>query len=209
MTQREPAFDTSAALSAISDSEAITRRSTAPNPPILYLLWGTVYALGYLALHAALFRWAPVSLPLALTLFAGLTVAGAAVSTVLGIRAGKELRGASSRRGMLYGLAWATGMVSVGFIVVALLRLNLEPATLVWLASAVATLLVGVLFTAGGAVFLDLAMFLQGVAVLAANLISVLVGTSPLVLIGWLAACAVLFAGAGIEAHRSVTGARR
>lgn len=209
MTQRIPAFDPSSALSAISDSETLTRRATDPNPPVLYLLWGVVYALGYLALHAALFGWAPLSLPLALAIFASLTVAGAVVSAVLGIRAGKELRGVSSRRGMLYGLTWAAGMVSVGFIVVALLRLNLDPATVVWLASAVATLLVGVLFAAGGAVFLDRATFFQGIALLAANLVSVLVGPGLLVLIGWLAACAVLFVGAVIEARRSMTGARR
>lgn len=208
MTHQTPAFDASAALSALRESEAITQRATNPNPPLMYVLWGTVYTLGYLALHAALFDWLPVSLPLALTIFAALTILGAAVSAFLGIRAGKELRGASSRRGMFYGFSWAAGLVSVGFMVVALLQLGLESATVVWLSSALATLLIGVLFAAGGAVFLDRPTFLLGLVLLGANLIAVLIGPGPFVLIGWLAACAALLAGAVVEARRISAGGR-
>lgn len=209
MTQQTPAFDTGAALSALRESEASTRRATSPNPPVLYLLWGAVYTLGYLALHAALFSWLPVSLSLALTIFAALTVLGAAISALLGIRAGKEVRGVSSRRGLFYGISWAAGMVSVGFMVVALLRLGLDSATTVWLSSSLATLLIGILFAAGGAVFLDRPLFWQGIALLAANLLAVLIGPGPLVLIGWLAACAVLLTGAVIQARRSSNGTVR
>lgn len=209
MTQQTPAFDTGSALSALRESEAITRRATSPNPPFLFLLWGMVYTLGYLALHGALFSWLPLSLPLGLTIFAALTVLGAAISALLGIRSGKDVRGASSRRGLFYGMSWAAGMVSVGFMVVALLRLGLDSATTVWLSSAVATLLIGILFAAGGAVFLDRTIFWQGIALLVANLLAVLIGPGPLVLIGWLAACAVLLAGTAIQARRTSNGLSR
>lgn len=209
MTQQMPAFGAETALSALRESEASVRRATNPSPPIMYLLWGTVYSLGYLVVHAALFGWLPMSLPLALTIFAALTVVGAAVSATLGVRAGRDLRGASSRRGIFYGLTWAAGMLCVGFIIVALLRLSLEPATVIWLSSAVATLLIGVLFATAGALFLDRSTFLQGIALLASNVIAVLIGPGPFVLVGWLAACAALFAGAIFVARRSTVGASR
>lgn len=202
MTQHQPAFNSSAALAALRESEADTRKATDPNPPLLYVLWGSVYALGYLVLHGSLFGWWALPLSLALTVFAGLTIAGAAVSAVLGIRAGRDVRGVSSRRGMFYGFSWAAGLLSTGFIIVALLRLDLAAATTVWLSSAILTLLIGVLFTAGGAVFLDRATFFQGLALLVANLLAVLIGPGPFVLIGWFAACAVLFSGALIAARR-------
>ena len=203
MTQQTPAFDAGSALSALRQSEASVRRATNPNPPILYLLWGTVYTLGYLAVHAALFGWLAMSLPLALTIFAALTAAGAAISAALGAYAGKGLRGESRRRGLFYGLTWASGMISVGFIVVAFLRLSLESATVIWLSSVIATLLVGVLFATAGAAFLDRSTFFQGIALLVANVGTLLIGPGPYVLVGWLAACAVLFIGAVIAARRT------
>lgn len=209
MTPQSPAFDASAALSALRESESLTQRATNPSPPFMYLLWGTVYTLGYLTLHAALFGWLPLGLPLALTIFAALTVVGAAVSATMGIRTAKELRGASSRRGTFYGISWAAGMVSVGFMVVALLRLGLDSATVVWLSSALATLLIGILFAAGGAVFLDRPTFFLGLALLTANLLAVLIGPGPFVLVGWLLACAVLFTGGVIQARRTSAGVRR
>lgn len=208
MTQHQPAFDSSAAMAALHESEADTRRATDPNPPLLYVLWGSVYAFGYLVLHASLFGWWALPLSLALTTFAGLTVAGAAVSAVLGYRAGRDVQGVSNRRGMFYGFTWAAGLLSTGFIIVALLRLDLAVATTVWLSSAILTLLIGVLFATAGAVFLDRATFVQGLALLAANLLAILIGPGPFVLIGWLAACAVLFGGAVVEARRG-RGARR
>lgn len=202
MTQRMPAFDPKSALAALHQSEADTRRATNPNPPALYWLWGSVYALGYLVLHASLFGWWEISLWLAFTIFAGLTALGAAVSAILGIHSGRDVRGTSNRRGMFYGFTWAAGLLSAGFIIVGFLRLDLAAATTVWLSSAVITLLIGVLFAVGGAVFLDRGMFIQGLALLAANLLAILIGPGPLVLIGWLTSCAVLFSGAMFAAHQ-------
>lgn len=202
MTHPGPTFDARSALSALRESEARTQRATDPNPPRMYVLWGSVYTLGYVTLHAALYGWATLSLSSALLVFAALTLVGAAVSAVLGVRSGKDLRGESSRRGLFYGLSWASGMVTAGFIVVALLRLDLPSATVVWLTSAVVMLLIGVLFAAGGAVSLERPTFLLGLGLLGANILAVLIGPGPFVLIGWLAACATLFAGAVVEARR-------
>ncbi|CAN5149861.1 hypothetical protein BH09ACT3_BH09ACT3_14100 [soil metagenome] len=202
MTQHPPAFDPSSACDALRESEVDTRRATNPAPPVLYLLWGSVYALGYLILHASLFGWWELPFPLAVTIFAGLTAIAAAASAILGIRAGRDVRGASRRRGMLYGFTWAAGLLSVGFIVFGLFRLDLTTATTVWLSSAMVTLLIGVLFAAGGAISLDRITFVEGLALLTANLLAILIGPGPLVLIGWLASCAVLFGGAVFAARR-------
>lgn len=173
----------------------------------MYLIWGSVYALGFLALHGTVFGWLPISPAGGLLTFGGLTVVGAAVSAVLGIRSGREQRGASSRQGLLYGMAWLASLISLGFITIALTRLVADTAVLYWLVAAIATLVIGVLFMSAGALFGTLPEFFLGAALVVVNIGALLIGPGPLVLVPWLASAAVLFAGAVPAALRGA-GAR-
>ena len=100
------------------------------------------------------------------------------------------VRGDSSAKGTMYGYTWFAGMVVMSIIAIRVSPMLPEAeAGLLW--AGVSMLVVGVLYMAGGAIFLFWPMFFVGVGVSAVNGLGVLLGP------GWHALLTAVLPAAG------------
>lgn len=190
------------ALAALTESSELTRKATEQSPPGTYVLWGTVYGLGFLTLHGAAFGWLPFTPGAALLVFALLTLVGAVLSAVLGYRRTRAVRGRSSRQGLQLGIAWTASMLTLGFFGIALSRAGVDAIVLYWLVAAVATLVIAILMMSAGSLRGSPPEFAVGIALIVVNIGALLVGPSPLILLPWLTSAGTLFGGAIVAARR-------
>ncbi|WP_279402546.1 hypothetical protein, partial [Arthrobacter sp. JCM 19049] len=80
MDANESHLEPAAILRGIDELSASTQRAMGPNASLLYLLWGAVWLLGFLAFYLAFIPGAEPLLPLWLAaLVTGILVAGAIV----------------------------------------------------------------------------------------------------------------------------------
>ncbi|MFC4021035.1 transporter [Micromonospora sp. GCM10011542] len=190
-----PPADAAAALRLIEDQRAATVRRIAPDPRLAYWPWGVAWLVGF---GLIFLRYSPdgrvlVRLPdwLPLTVLLVLLGAAAAVEVVAGARAHGRVTGDSARRGAWYGWSWFLGFLTL-FVALARVSGHLphDQAQLLWSASAVG--LTGVLYMAGGAVWLDRDLFLLGAWITLTSLASTLAGP------GWHALLVAVAGGGGM-----------
>ncbi|MDF2710337.1 MAG: hypothetical protein K0R62_5989 [Nonomuraea muscovyensis] len=159
--------------------------------------WGVAWLLGFgtLFLHYGLDGepYLPISQMQAVGVQLCLQVLAGAVAAYGITKMSGRVRGDSSARGMMYGYAWFAGMMLMVVIAMRMSpQLPPDESGLLW--AAVSMLVVGVLYMAGGAIWLDWTMFFVGVCVLAVDAIGVLLGA------GWHALLAAVFLGGGFLA---------
>ncbi len=152
------------ALAIIAGQRAAAAR-THPSAALLFGVWGTVWVLGYgLLWLTALDDDAP----------AGWAAVVAAVATVLAMLATAwhmvarthGIRGRSAVQGAMYGWAWFVGFVAQGVTVSALAHAGASSVVISLAANAMATMVVGLLYLAGGVLWAAYAMYALGAWVL-------------------------------------------
>lgn len=145
---------------------------------LMYVLWGAVYAVGYLPLALSRGAWAVAAIPLGLAIgvFFACLAAGVAASAIVSARHGRGLRGAGSRQGALYGLTWALAFTGVFAISIRIGRLGLDGDAAGILINGVALLLVGVIFMGGGLAWQDDTQFRIGAVLCAVVTIALVTG---------------------------------
>lgn len=182
-------------LRLIEEARAAVQRDMQPDPRLTYMPWGVVWLVGFGLLFL---RFGPggrvlVAMPewLPLAVLYVLLVAAFVISAWAGIRAGRQVRGASSIQGLRYGLSWAAGFA--GVVVIASRYSDLLPAEevgLLW--SGLSVGVVGVLYIAGAAIWQSREMFVLGVWITLVNLGGFLAGP------GWHALAISLAGGGGL-----------
>lgn len=190
-----PPADPAASLRLIEQQRAEAGRRLSPDPRTLFWPWGLAWLIGFMLFflrygpEGRVFLDMPSWLPL--TVLLGLIVAAGVLTAVAGARAGRHVRGASSRQGVMYGLTWSVAFA--GLVVVLARVSDLLPeaeATLLWAGATVA--LTGALHMAGGALWDDRGLFVLGVTISVVNVVGVLAGT------GWHSLVVAVAGGGGM-----------
>ncbi len=160
MSEHESAPDPASALSII-DAQRARAGATRPSGAVLFGLWGAVWLVGYGALWVTAREDGSPSGPAAAVAVAGGVLA--VVVTIVHVQhRTRGIAGASARQGALFGWAWPIGFVAQSLIVSGLGRAGAPDDVLALAANAIAALVVGLLYVAGGLLWSSTAMYLLG-----------------------------------------------
>jgi len=189
--------DAEESLRLIREQRAATERSLSPDPRLIFWPWGIAWLVGFGLLYlrhgpGERVLWnIPGWLTLA-TLFT-LMIAAFLISGFAGARAGRHVSGASSTKGLMYGLAWFPGFAGVGVIAGYLSDFLPEPQVgLMWAALSVG--LVAVLYIAGAAIWGARELFVLGCWIGLVNIAGVIAGP------GWHSLVIAVAGGGGLLA---------
>ncbi|RAX19285.1 MULTISPECIES: hypothetical protein [Actinomyces] len=174
-------LEPAAALATISEQQTAYLRHMEVHSAPLYLAWGLAWLIGYGV--CGLSVGGDYELPRNSWLaFMGCLAAAAVFTCVYIARRSRGLRGRTSWIGMLYGLAWAGGMI-LAFTTTARLgaflnELGTAQAANVGsiVANALPCLVVGVLFLAGAAIWEETTMAVTGGWILVVTTAATVVG---------------------------------
>lgn len=152
----EAPLDPREMLALIQGETTTVRRALGAQTPVYYFVWGVAWLVGYLVYWAgAPGSGSPVALPSvpAVIVFAALIVAAAAISTIVGIRSNRGIKGTSQWVGTIYGLSWPVMGFAIGMIGMGLIRqgMSIELATIYFTSSY--ALMVTALYLAGAAIW--------------------------------------------------------
>lgn len=153
-------------------------RRLGVNPGPVFALWGVAFLLGWGACYLAVPQGPGPFLPLwtAIVILVVLYAAAIALPVVLGVRAGRGVRGPSRRIGAMYGWSWALGFLALAVINSGLIRQGLSDETISLLWSGTALLVTGMMYLAGGMIWRDLVQYALGVWMLISAAGSVFAG---------------------------------
>ena len=116
----DAALDPAAMLALAQSQQKLIAGQMGSFVPLILLAWGIAWLLGFGALWLVDGLGDAFSLPIAVAapIFGGLLLAAGALSTVLGIRSGRGLRGGKEGAfaGIVYGQSWWVGSVAVWLI---------------------------------------------------------------------------------------------
>ncbi len=165
---------TEEALAIIADQRAAAAR-TQPSAPLLFGVWGTAWVLGYGLLWLSVGEdelwaaWAAV--------VAGLAIVAAMVVTAWhSVTRTHGIRGRSAQQGAMYGWGWFLGFLGQGVTVAALADAGASREVVGLAANAIASLVVGLLYIAGGLMWRATAMYALGAWILLAGAASAFAG---------------------------------
>lgn len=156
-----------AAAESLALIEAQQRRvaeQIEPDIRLLYGVWGLALLIGEAAFFFASWADSPIPLPLpvaGVTLFLSLVTA----MVTMGIHVGRRVagvRGDSARQGKFYGWTWTIGFFCLGAIITGVARAGADDETIALLWAAGSGLVIGLLYMAGGAMWLDRTQFALG-----------------------------------------------
>ncbi|MGI8625728.1 MAG: hypothetical protein ACR2J5_04025 [Geodermatophilaceae bacterium] len=156
-----------AAAESLALIEAQRRRvgeQIEPDARLLYGVWGLALLIGEAAFFFATWQDSPIDIPrpvAGLTLFA-LLVSAMVISGVHISRRVAGVRGTSARQGTFYGWSWTIGFLSLAAIITGVARTGVEGETIGLMWAAGSGLVVGLLYMAGGAIWLDRTQFALG-----------------------------------------------
>lgn len=161
-------------------------RSTEVDGRVLFGLWGAAWLVGYLALYLTANgtlgggRTTPEGVltpsPLAYSVFA-LLIAGAMAATIVySIRAGTGVQGVTARTGVMYGWSWCIGFIGMSVIIGGLAKAGASDEVIVLAANALACLVVGIMYLAGGALWQDTRQYVLGIWIIAVAAVALYVG---------------------------------
>lgn len=207
----DDSLDPAAGLELIAAQGRALRHATEPDGRVLFGIWGAAWLVGYLVMYIGLDGenrpavWSGVT-------FATCLMAAIIVTAVHISRRTAGMRGASSRQGTFYGMAWFLGFVLV-FVLLAVVGQRSadipgsgEIVGLV--ANGVSALVVALLYMAGGAMWEDYRTFALGVWIAVVTTAGTLVGLPGLYLVMALAGGGGFLVAAGVEAVRPSPSSR-
>lgn len=152
------------ALAIIAGQREVTAR-TQPSSALLFGVWGAAWLVGYgLMWLTALDDDAPAVWAAAVAIGGG--AAAIAFTVWHSAHRAAGIRGRSAREGARYGWAWALGFLAQGVIVAALAQAGAEPVVISLAANAIATMVVGLLYLAGGLLWEATPMYVLGAWIL-------------------------------------------
>lgn len=153
-----------------------------PDGRVLYGVWGLAWLLGYSTLYTSSLRSADAAAtatgatgvsgavgqpePWAFAVFGTLLIAAVALTIVHVLTRVSGVRGANARAGALYGWAWTIGFVAMSMVLAGLARAGANPEVMALASNALACLVVGLLYLAGGAMWHETRLYVLGVWVL-------------------------------------------
>lgn len=193
------------AMRVLREQTAATQRGLAYPDHLMYLMWGSLYIVGYLPLALSRGAWAMTTIPIgvALGVFFACIATGVAASIAMGARHGRGLRGSTPRQSALYGTSWFLAFTGIVGLSVRLGDIGVHGEDAGIVINGISMLLVGVLFMGGGLAWQDSTQFRIG-AVLCVVVAAALIAGLPAFY--WIM---VVFAGGGLALAGLVLTLRR
>ena len=146
---------------AIIAAQRARAEDTRPSSTWIFGLWGAAWLVGYGAMWlTARDDRSPSVLAVAVAI--GVGVAAVVLTIVHVLRRSRGIAGAGARQGALYGWAWAIGFTAQSMIVGGLGGAGASDEVTALAANAIAALVVGLLYIAGGLLWDATAMYVIG-----------------------------------------------
>jgi hypothetical protein len=162
------------ALAIIAGQRVVAAR-TQPSSALLFGVWGASWLVGYGLMWAtALEDGTPALWAAAVAIGGG--AAAIAFTIWHSVHRAQGIRGRSPREGALYGWAWALGFLAQGITVAALAQAGAEPVVTTLAANAMATMVAGLLYVAGGLMWQATPLYVLGVWILLVGAIGTFAG---------------------------------
>ncbi|WP_315097310.1 hypothetical protein [uncultured Cellulomonas sp.] len=146
---------------AIIAAQRARAEDTRPSSTRIFALWGVAWLVGYGALWLTARDDGSPTL-LAVLVAIGLGVVALVLTIVHVLHRTRGISGAGARQGALYGWAWPIGFVAQSLIVGGLGRAGASDEVTGLAANAIAALVVGLLYLAGGLLWEDTPMYVIG-----------------------------------------------
>lgn len=157
---RDPAPDAADALAIIAAQRAVAD-DTRPSSALLFGVWGAAWLIGYGGFWLTARDDGSPSLPAVVVAIAG-GVLAIVVTIVHVSRRTRGIAGASARQGALFGWAWPIAFLAQSMIVGGLGKAGASDEVTSLAANAIAALVVGLLYIAGGLLWSSTAMYVMG-----------------------------------------------
>lgn len=152
-------------LALAEDQQRVIAARTGASVPLILLSWGIAWLAGFIVL------WLidgpqRFSLPIAVAapVVIALFLAAGAISTVLGARTGRGLRGSktSAFAGVVYGQAWWVGSLAIWLLGMGLVSNGMDAALLSIFYPSAYVFFVGLMFGMGGIIWKAVPMLILG-----------------------------------------------
>ncbi len=139
-------------LALIDTQTSAMRRAIEQQVKVYYFAWGIAWLVGYLVYWAGSpGSGSPIQLPLlpAVIVFGTLIAAAIVLSTVVGIRSNRGIKGTSDWVGTLYGLSWPILGTAIALVGVGMLRNGLSAELATMFFTSMYAIMVAALYLAG------------------------------------------------------------
>lgn len=151
-------------LALIHTQRRLVEQQIEPDLRLVYGAWGLALLIGEAAFFFSAWKDSPLNIS---TPAAGIALFVALVSAMIttGVHIGRRVagvRGDSARQGKFYGWTWTVGFFCLGAIIAGAARTGANDATISLLWAAGSGLVIGLLYMAGGAMWLDRTQFALG-----------------------------------------------
>lgn len=148
----ESALDARQMLALIEGETSTMRRAIEQQVKVYYYAWGIAWLVGYLVYWAGSpGSGSPIALPFvpSVAVFGALILAAIVLSTVVGIRSNRGIKGTSDWVGTLYGLSWPILGTAIALVGVGMLRNGLSPELATIFFTSMYAIMVAALYLAG------------------------------------------------------------
>lgn len=160
----DPELPAAESLALIEAQQRSVTAQIEPDVRLLYGVWGLALLIGEAAFFFAYWDNSPIAIPVpvaGVTLFVSLVAAMVTMGVHIGRRVA-GVRGDSARQGMFYGWTWTVGFVCLAAIITGAGRAGADDEAIALLWAAGSGLVIGLLYMAGGAMWLDRTQFTLG-----------------------------------------------
>lgn len=168
-------LDPAETLRMIREQQERARDATEPDGRLLFAAWGLAWLIGYLAMWSTAHAtgtpagWAG-------WLFAGCIFGAMAFTIVHSVTRTAGTRGASARVGALYGWTWFLAFTAYGVVIGAMGDAGASFEVMSAAANGFASVIVGLMYIAGGMLFCENRMSVVGVWMLVTAALAALAG---------------------------------
>lgn len=148
----DSALDAREMLALIDGQTSTVRRALQQQVTVYYFAWGIAWLVGYLVYWAGSpGSGSPITLPYvpSVVVFGALILAAIVLSTVVGIRSNRGIKGTSDWVGTLYGLSWPILGTAIALVGVGMLRNGLSPELATIYFTSMYAIMVAALYLAG------------------------------------------------------------
>ena len=191
--------DPAALLALIAQQREATRRRTEPSLAVIATAWGGAWLIGYLVLYLTA-RSDGTPPPWAFGVFSAMLVLAIVVTAVHIGRRSRGITGESATVGAMYGWTWVIGFLVASLVFGGAVRAGASSEVMAVLTNGVSSLVVGLIYLAGGMLWREWRMFALGgwIAVIAG--VASLTGTPALYLVMALAGGGGFLVAAAVDA---------
>lgn len=194
-----PPLDPAESLRLIEESQQRVRAATEPDGRLLYLVWGVAWLVGYLVLWSSARPHGGAPGAIAFAVFFALLAVAMTITVVHSVVRGAATRGPSNRTGIMYGWSWCLGFLSYPFIIGGIADAGASDEVIGLVANALACVIVGLMYLAGGTFFCDTRLYVLGLWILLTGGIATVAGMPATYLVMALAGGGGFLVMCGIE----------